>query len=75
MTQEYMPSLSQRKNPMKDQRCRHGHNPGVWPYVARCVMFAGHVVDKHKDRNDREWSDGDPGSWVTDEHGEVIEGG
>lgn len=32
------------------ERCAETYNPGVWPYVARCVFRAHHTWD-HKDRN------------------------
>lgn len=35
-------------------RCTHTHNPGVWPFVARCVSDAGHT-DDHVDANGFYW--------------------
>jgi hypothetical protein len=38
-----------------DDRCEETHNPGVWPYVARCVQIdAPHTW--HEDDKGRGWS-------------------
>lgn len=37
-------------------RCPATHNPGVWPYVSRCVRDAAHA-DNHVDRHGIRWSE------------------
>lgn len=40
-------------------RCTETHNPGVWPYVARCVQDAApHTW--HEDAKGRGWSNLEP---------------
>lgn len=46
------------------RRCPATHNPGVWPYTARCVYAAGHLeapdtVGYHVDNRGRKWKDDD----------------
>lgn len=38
------------------KRCPETHNPGVWPYVSRCVLAAKHD-DQHEDRHGNKWED------------------
>lgn len=41
---------------VKDQpRCPATHNPGVWPYVARCVRWDRLPHDRHRDKDGNEW--------------------
>lgn len=35
--------------------CRATHNPGVWPYVARCTLPKSDHTE-HRDKNDRVWT-------------------
>lgn len=39
-------------------RCTATHNPGVWPYISRCVSDH-HVAVNHIDREGRIWWDDD----------------
>lgn len=46
------------------RRCPATHNPGVWPYTARCVFAARHLeapdtVGYHQDSRGRKWKDED----------------
>jgi hypothetical protein len=42
----------------KTPRCLAEHNPGVWPYIAVCILDDLHE-GKHKDIKDREWESGE----------------
>lgn len=35
-------------------RCPATRNPGVWPYVARCVVEGPHR--RHRDKDGNEWT-------------------
>lgn len=43
-------------------RCPETHNPGVWPYVSRCVLTARHNGN-HVDRHGNEWDGDKNGKW------------
>lgn len=38
-----------------EPQCSHTHNPGSWPYVARCIWAAGHP-EQHMDAAGRYWT-------------------
>jgi hypothetical protein len=38
-------------------RCPADHDTEVWPYVARCILNAGHVPTQHKDKHGKVWTD------------------
>lgn len=36
-------------------QCEATANPGVWPYITRCVKLSGHPDKHHRDRQNRKW--------------------
>lgn len=53
--EEWLDNLHQRVT-APVMRCTETHNPGVWPYVTRCILAEGHG-DKHTDRHSNVWGD------------------
>lgn len=52
-------------------RCPELHNPGTWPYVARCVLDSAH--EAHRDAQGREWTTPPSDSCTCRHCGQVIE--
>lgn len=50
------------ESPPTNDRCKAFHNPGIWPYTARCEKYAyGHMAE-HRDQHGKTW----PGDWQAD---------
>lgn len=52
---DYWAKRKAEREAANKKRCAAMHNPGAWPYVARCIAQHGHGVTDHVDKNGLTW--------------------